>query len=225
MSASEFILEAETAYSVTTPKTTAAFNVLQGDALVAYGVAADSATTLAISNNGTALVWTPKEAVLAASFCPVYIWTHVVSASRAGLTVTLTSVGGNTYGGDLLLFRDSGGIGASSQATSASGAPTLNLTTTTANSVIVVVNGDWASVDGAARVYRTNAGALTETSYVFATGSFTVYGGYHADAGPIGTYAVGLTGPAAQKYAMAAVEVLGLTPGITLLSRPMRTRW
>jgi hypothetical protein len=224
MSAAQFILEAETAYVVTTPQVTAAFNVLQGDALVVYGVAADSATTIAISNNGAALVWTTTQAVLAGSFCPIYIWTTVSSASRAGLTVTLTAVGGNAFGGDLLLFRNSSGIGASSQTTNASGAPTLNLTMTTANSVIVVANGDWAAVDGVARVWRTGAGALSETSYFRTAGSFTVYGGYHADAGPINTYAVGLSAPGAQKYAIAAVEVKSLTPGIVLVPRRLRLR-
>ena len=127
------------------------------------------------------------------------------------MTVTSTRTGSsfNGFGLNVLTFRSSDGVGASSKDNVASGAPTLNLTTTQANSAIVVANGDWSATDGASRTWRTNAGALTEKTYDFQSAQFTVYGGYHADAGAIATYAVGLSAPGAQKYSIAAVEVKG----------------
>lgn len=225
MSASAFILEAETAYSTTTPKATAAFNILQQDVLVAYGLSANNTTPVAISNSGIALAWTQQQVIAVASFGWTGIWTHVVTQSRAAVTITPSSTGVETWGLDLLIFRDSGGVGASSQTNNASGAPTLNLTTTAANSTIVVASTDWSAVDGASRIWRANAGPLTETTYFTNIAAYTAYGGYHADAGPIGTYAVGLTAPTPQKYATVAVEVKGLVPGSTLIPRIMRMRW
>ena len=99
-----------------------------------------------------------------------------------------------------------------------SGAPTLNLTTTQANSAIVVANVDWTAVDGASRVWRTNAGMFKSRPIQFVSPNYTVYGGYHADAGALGTYAVGLSAPSTQRYVIGAVEVKGSTR--TTLSKP-----
>ena len=91
------------------------------------------------------------------------------------------------------------------------------------------------------RTWRTNAGALTETSYydyawpdAFVGGYYTVYGGYHADAGAASTYAVGLSAPGGQFYSIAAVEVKGvcvgptatptITPIATITPTPTTTR-
>jgi hypothetical protein len=98
----------------------------------------------------------------------------------------------------------------------------LNLTTTAANSTIVVANADFTAGTGA-RTWRTGAGALTETTFATVAAAYTVYGGYHADAGPIGTYAVGLTAPS-QTYSIAAVEIKSSVPGSALIPRAMRLR-
>lgn len=210
MSAPAFILEAETAWNTaTTPKTTAAFNILQGDVLVAYAETDDSSTTVNISNSGLALAWTLQQAVAVAGFSWVGAWTHVVAQSRAAVTVSFAGVGGGFFGGNVLLIRGSDGVGASSK-TNGSGAPTLNLTTTRADSMIVVANADFAVGTGA-RTWRTGAGALTETTFANAV-NMVVYGGYHVNAGAVGTYAVGLSAPAGQTYSIVAVEVFGDEP-------------
>lgn len=222
MSAPAFILEAETVYNTaTTPKVTAAFNILQGDVIVAYVMTDSDSTTGTIANSGTALAWTLVQSVTVVGTSWVGVWTHVVSQSRAAVTVSFGAVGGGFFGGNVLLFRGSDGIGASSK-TNGSGAPTLNLTTTRANSAIVVPNVDFA-VGSGARTWRANAGALTEVTYSVAT-NMTVYGGYHADAGPVGTYAVGLSLPVGQTYSIIAVEVFGQTPQAKHRFLPLRMR-
>ena len=208
VAAPTFIQEAETVWSNTSnPKTTASFDVLLGDVLVAFSVIENSGSAVGIS--GGSLTWTLQQSVTASFYCQLFLWTAVVDADKS-MSVTFTR-SGNTYyfGGNVLTFRGSDGIGNSSVTNVASGAPTLNITTTQANSAIVLTNGDWNASDGASRVWRTNAGALSETSYFRNTTNYAIYGGYHADAGAINTYAVGLSAPSGQGYSIAAVEVLG----------------
>src|ERR1043166_3044012 len=163
MAAPTFIQEAETVWNTSTsPKTTASFNVQTGDLLVALLVGADSGGgTGGFSISGGSLSWTTQQEIGVASYCSCTVWT-TVATSTTSVTVTFTrNMAAVLYGGNVLTFRGSDGVGASSKTNVASGAPTLNLTTTQANSAIVVVNGDWTATDGASRTWRTNAGTFT----------------------------------------------------------------
>jgi hypothetical protein len=211
----------ETVIGTASPKTTAALNVLANDVLVAYVTGHTNTSVATISNSGVALAWTQRQVVVVTGYCWVSIWTAVPTGTRPGLTVTFTSTG--STGGCVLQFRDSNGVGASAKTNVLSGAPTLDVTTTSADSAVVVVNADALVLSGAARVWRTNAGALTETQYVL-SGFHTVYGGYHASSGAADVVAVGLTAPTGQKYSIAAVEVLGQTPPLMQTASFMSTR-
>lgn len=211
MAAPTFIQEAETAWNVnTTPKTTASFAVQVNDILVAIGVTADTSTTLSTpTNSGTALTWTLQQSIVVSSYCSTYVWTTTASTAES-ITVSFARGGvSNLFGGNVLTFRGSDGVGASAKTNVTTGAPTLNITTTQANSAVVVVNGDWNAVDGATRTWRENAGSLTEVTYFRDSANYTVYGGYHSDSGATGTYAVGLSAPSGQAYSIIAVEVKG----------------
>jgi hypothetical protein len=203
------VQEAETVWNTAVlSKTTASFNVQTGDVLVAYS-SAENGSASPITISGGSLTWTLRQSVhLGSSDADVYIWTAVANANTA-MTVTFTS--GNTsvrYGGNVLTFRNSSGVGASAS-TSATGGPSLNLTTTKANSAIVFVSGDWNAVNGSSRTYRNGAGAFTEQTYNYDNGRYTVYGGYHANAGAAGTYAVGVSAPTGQHFSIAAIEIKG----------------
>lgn len=212
-----FIQDIETVWNNTTlGKTTATFNTLNGDVLVAFAIKADwlSGHSAAITNNGAALTWTERQSILVVQRCLVYVWTSVLSADRTGLTVTFTqSANTANSGGSVITFRDSGGVGASSKTNVASGAPSLNITTTQINSAIVVVNSDWDSLGGASRVWRTGAGSMTEITYHRTAAQYTNYAGYHGNVASIGTYEVGLTTPTTQQYSIIALEVLGTITG------------
>jgi plastocyanin len=201
-----FINEYETSWnSATTPKTTASFSVQAGDVLVASAMTEDAPITASIS--GGSLTWTQQQVVNVNGYGWLSIWTATVDINKT-MTVTFTRGGRvGDYGGNVLQFRNARGIGASAKANVASGTPTLNLTTTQSNSAIVVANVDWTALSGASRTWRTNAGSFTERSYAAVSGAYTIYSGYHANAGLIGTYAVGLSAPAGQKYSIVAVEV------------------
>lgn len=210
-----FIQEAETTWSQQAgqTKTTGSFTVQAGDVLVAYGMGENETVTLSVS--GGSLTWTLQQSIVLTGFATMYVWTATVDTNKS-MTVTVSkmdAVSIVSFGVNVLTFRGSDGIGASSKENgtdAGSGTePSLNLTTTQANSAIVVANADWNAGDGTSRTWRTGAGTLTEQTYSLVTGAVTVYGGYHANAGAIGTYAVGLSAPVSQKYSIGAVEVKG----------------
>jgi hypothetical protein len=200
-----YIGETETAWSTTTPKTTASISVQSGDVLVAYGLTEDQANALSIS--GGSLTWTQQQLVNVSNYGRAYVWTATAS-STGSITVTFTrSSGTGQFGGDVLLFRgSSGGVGASAK-TNTTGAPSLSLTTTQAHSAVVVASVDWNAIDGSSRTWRVGAGPLTETTYARSSGIFTVYGGVHPDAGVAGAKTLGLSAPSGQQYSTVAVEV------------------
>lgn len=207
----QFIQEAETAWTnnalLTASATTPSFNVLAGDLLVAINMSGDFTGTNTIS--GGSLTWTLGPRVAAAGFTWVSIWTAVVDSDKSmTVTVSRSATTAVFYGVNVLTWRNAT-LGASGSITNTTGGPSLDITTTKENSAIVVGNADWTAANGASRVWRTNAGALSEVTYFRDAGQYTVYGGYHANAGAIGTYAVGLTTPNTQKYSIAAVELKG----------------
>ncbi|SFK69603.1 Ig-like domain-containing protein [Methylocapsa palsarum] len=201
----------ETVWNTTTPsKSTSSFNVQAGDLLVATAMTEDSSVSVSIS--GGALNWIQQQVVSVPSYGWVSIWTAAVDANKT-MSITFTREGGTgNYGGNIFAFRNAI-IGASSN-TNGFGSSTLNFTTTQTNSAIVVANVDWNAVSGSSRVWRTNAGAFTEKSYANVSGAYSIYGGFHQNAGASGTYAVGLSAPDGEKYSIAAVEVKGTASAV-----------
>lgn len=194
-----------------TSKATGSFSVLAGDLLVVLANTADQVTTLTgISGGG--LTYSPAQTISGiASDTSVYTWTAPVPAPQA-FAVTVTANNATVpWGFSVQVWRSHGGVGVSTKTnTTGSAAPTLNLTTSSDASAICVTNGDWSAADGASRVWRTNAGTLTETIYARNAAQYTCYQGYHANAGAAGTYAVGLTAPSTQAYSIVAIEVKGV---------------
>ena len=209
-----FVQEFETAYnSNTSPKTTAAFDVLAGDILVGMAVIADNDASVASSKAGPTLTWTQQEVTPNVGFAPLAaLWTTPITADATGMTVTFTRSGINAhYGGNVTTWRSVDGVGDAVQAMSSSGAPLANIVTERPGSTIVTAIADISTADGSTRVWRTGAGALTELAYT-TTAQYTMYMGYHAAAGSAGTYGIGLTAPTGQDYAMVAVEILPILP-------------
>lgn len=208
------IEEIETVWNTTTtPKTSASFDVVAGDLLVVVGHKRDGASFLNTpTNTGTAFTWTLQQSVeIGTTEHKLYIWTAPATVTQS-MTVSVTQSAANDgWGFSKFTFRYSGGVGASVKTSSlGSGAPSIDITTTRPGSAVIVFNSDNAAVDGASRTWRANAGTLTETTYFRVAAQEGLYIGYHADAGVIGTYAVGLTAPTGQSYHMIALEILAL---------------
>lgn len=209
------------------PKTTPTFNVTNGDLLVCvvqmeHGGTLNNAPTWTGTGTWTSRVVTSP---VNANTARVVIYSCAVTATASGVTV---SVANNTpatfYGFTVTQWQNHGGTGATAQTALSSGTtglPSLGITTTQANSALQVGNDDWAAVDGATRTWRTvNGSALAESVYARNATNYGVYGGYSLDAGAIGTATVGLTAPAAQTYAICAIEILG-TAGAAAVAPPV----
>ena len=216
LTAPTFIQEAETVWNTaTTPKTTSNFNVQAGDVLVAYSMIENQGSGGGdISVSGGSLTWTREEALDGSNANQVWItiWTAVVDTDKT-MNVSFTCSGGDClqyFGGNVLTFRGSSGIGATVIADngSGSGAPEVNITTTQEDSAVVVANADWDAQDGSSRVWSSGAGAINETTYFRDASRYTAYGGYYNSV-PVGTHTVGLSAPSNQRYAIVAVEVKG----------------
>lgn len=203
--------------SATSPKS-ASVTVANGDALVVIAIVEDDSRSLATPSGG-GLTYTLQEEIAVTDYTHLYVWTAL---STSGQTFTLSvshSSGDNTmwYGFIALRFSSVTSIGAAEKTNVSSGAPSLSITTTSANSSLVVANGDWNATDGTSRTWRSvNGSAATETTYFRDASHYTVYTGYHTDAGATGAKTVGLSAPSGQKYAIAAVELVGGTTGTTV---------
>jgi hypothetical protein len=219
-----FVLDYEAAES-TNGTTTVSVTVADGDMLVVAGNTSDFGTTLGTPSGG-GLTYTLQQSVSVVDYGRVYLWT-APSASAQTFTMSVTRAGAtaNDWGYTAHRFGANGGLGASSSTNVASGAPSLGLTTTGANSAVVVISGDWNGADGASRTWRTANVVAAETRYYRnAPLGWTFYEGYHSDAGAAGAKTVGLSAPAGQKYSIAAVEILGTvaTGGLPPRSRHAR---
>jgi hypothetical protein len=121
----------------------------------AYGV-----TAIADSLGNT---WTEHFSNDAAGGSKPYVglWSTIVT-SGGTMNMTLTGTGTWTgaqtrWGGGRIrkyAVGDHGGIGAFATAAAASGAPSLTMSTTFANSALMVIDADWAALDGSARAFR-----------------------------------------------------------------------
>lgn len=208
-----FVSETETAWNTTTsPKTTASISVNTGDIIVAYGMCENHQSALTIS--GGSLTWTQQQVILVTNFCWASIWT-TTATSTTSFTVSFTRTGSAIdFGGDVLVFRNSAGIGASSKTNVAGGAPSLTLTTLANNSAVVCINGDFAAL-ATSRTWRTvnsitpTSGNGLEQTYQAVGSNYTVYGAYWNNVGTAGSKTFGLSAPTGQTYSIISCEVKG----------------
>ena len=230
MAAPTFVGETETAWTNTDNFTTAAISVTAGEILVAcfiiegYQPTAGNDDTYAITDTGTN-TWTSRQQVRVNDYCVVEVWTATAAATTSiTVTITQTTQGGSrdtlTKGLNVLRFSGSDGIGASAKDNAATGDADVAITTTQANSAVVVAIGDWNAVDGVGRAYNTaTAGTFTEQSYFRDSAKMTLYVGYYADASAAAAKTVGITDPNGTKFSCVAVEVKGTAAAASLPKR------
>ena len=211
-----FVAEYEAASWYTEDTSTVSVTCADGDVLVASMVCGNQLRTLGISGGG--LTWTLKGSVSASLRCSIAQWTAEVGPGQGGSFNVTATMSGDGFGGVSVLRFEDVAVGAHASGNAADpAAPSLDLTTTEDDSLIVVVVGDHETVDGSTRTWRTGAGPLTEQAYFRSNSETAVYLGYHADAGTAGTKTVGLTVPNTMRPSIAAVELTPATaaPEIT----------
>lgn len=213
MAAPTFVNEYETVFnSSTSPKTTGSITTQVGDVLVCVGVTeVDNKTLNTPTNTGTGETWTLRQSIVVSNYCAVYAWTAVAATAQT-MTVSVTQASGTSqhYGINVLHWRDSDGVGVSAK-TNTTGAPSLSTgTLTSANSGLVVVNGDWSAADGTTRTPRTvNGSTGTERTYYRDSARYSAYIQTYADAGDTSAKTVGWSAPTGQQYGIIVVEVEG----------------
>jgi hypothetical protein len=215
-----------TVFDTTAITKTMSVTTQAGDVVVVIG-AADNDDNSFLTPTGNSITYTQKQYVHIGgqSFSDAAIWTGTDATGGTNWTLSLSRDStNNKWGAACLVFRGSGGVGASNKDNQASGSPSLGLTTTQDNSAIVVIDDDWNAASGTSRTWRT-VNSITPTSgngleYAYFDGStgpsHTVYGAYYNDAGAAGSKTVGLSTPS-QKYSIAAVEIKGATFGIPVM--------
>lgn len=216
MAAPTFVAQYATAFNTNTnPKTAmSAVAITSGDVLVAVEVKENNLYNIAVTENGGAS-FLSQRLIDISDYTEVAAYTYIAPSSET-ITVTFTSNSTYKFGGNVIRFSGASGIGASSKANAYSGSPSVSITTTQANSAIVVVVGDWNSALGT-QTFTSNGGAGSPTLLTGYPGSGFTYGvgiAYYPDAGTAGAKTVGMSEPTGQKWAIIAVEVKG-TAGAT----------
>lgn len=229
-----FVAEHETSWTSTSTGTakTASHTTLVGDILAILMAGENGSTTLGLTSGGTGTYVNQENVGSGGNDAKAKIDTAVtgISAQTFNTSVTMSAGGNRFWGYNSLQFRGSDGIGAAESAVPAgNAAPTLAITTTQDNSAIAVIVVDWNAVDGATRTWRAvnsitpTLGNNLERTYFRDAAAYTVYVAYYSDAGTAGAKTVGLSAPAGQHYATAAVEIKG-TAGAAATSPALRRR-
>ena len=200
---------------LTTPKT-ASLTVQAGDLIVVKVASGGPKTTLNAPTGGGLTFQLQQSIVGVTNQANAYVWTSQSPSSQTfTLSIALPAGGGGAaWSFEAKVWRNHNGVGTSAKryGTATAG---LSVTTTAPDSVIEVLNADWAGVNGSTRTWLTGAGALTETSYQRNANWDAFYGGHHADVTAVGTYTVGLSAPSGQHPSTIALEVLAAPVVVT----------
>lgn len=216
MAAPTFVAQYATEFNMNAiPKTAMdAVAITSGDVLVAVGAKINDLYDIAVTENGRASFIT-QQSIDLSDYSEVAVYTYIAPSSET-ITVTFTGNPYNLFGGNVIRFSGASGIGASSKANADSGSPSVSITTTQANSAIVVVVGDLNAVSGT-QTFTSNGGAGSPTLLTGHPGDGAYYGvgiAYYPDAGTAGAKTVGMSAPTGQWWSIIAVEVKG-TAGAT----------
>ena len=158
----------------------------------------------AVVSSSPALTWTKRADAQATGSGNAEIYTALFTAGGNINITTNWGVNGMSTIVYVITNFNSSYVGASATGNLQS-APSVNINTTQANTLIIGCTSDWSAINGSSRVYRDGA---TETFYQFRSGIYTAYH-YRKGATSIGTYTEGLTTPSTMKGGTALVEIKG----------------
>jgi hypothetical protein len=191
-----------------------------GDVVVVYG-AIENNFDFMNTPSGNSISFTLQQSFdNDTNYSPVYMWTGVDSAGGSNWTLSTTVSGGSKqWGITCLVFRNAS-VGTSAITATGNVVPTKSITTTQANSAIVVLITDWDAVNAGTRTWQTvnsiapSTGNGYEIDYTFSSGQYTMLGGYYPDAGSTGSKTVGLASPSpSDHFAVVAQEIKGTLSG------------
>jgi hypothetical protein len=212
MAAPTFVSWAAATWSANTSPKTLNVSVNSGDIMVVNAASEGPPTILGVSGGG--LVYTLQQSYQGISSTPnAYVWTATASSTTT-VTVSLANTGSTQqWGFEVYVFRNAS-VGASGKSQVTGTTASASLTTTAANSAIVLMSADWNAVSAATRTWAT-INSITPTSgntlekVATATGNYTIFSAYWSDAGSAGAKTPGVTAAASMKPSVVAVEIKG----------------
>ena len=209
-----FVASYSTGFDAVASPRTSSVTVTNGDVLGVLSGSEDNNFQLSTPTGG-GLTYSPQQTVQVANFCTAYIWTALPASNQSFTFSQAIGAGGSAgFGSVPMRFSGSNGVGASSS-TNASGAPSLNISTTSDNSAVLVIVTDWNASDGTSRTWRTvnsitpSNGNGYERVYFTDSSRYTIFAAYYPNVGTAGSKTVGLSAPSSQKYSIAAIEIKG----------------
>jgi hypothetical protein len=199
----------------TTSPDTLAVTVAAGDMLVVGAWVQFSGVGNFNTPSGGGLTYTSRAVGTTNPSSACQLWS---APSASGQTFTLTD--SNTTGGGRWAFcadrfSGVGSIGNTASATGSSSAPQVSITTTAANSAIVVLITNHAG-DNLTLAYLTGAGTFVQTTRQNDASVGDVYGGYYINAGAAGAKTIGTSTVLTGQWNIIAVELI---PGGTADNR------
>jgi hypothetical protein len=188
---------------------TPAFTPSNGEVIVVKAATWDTATPAGLPDGG-GLLYTQRATAAPGGFngyCTIY--TTIVSGTPGSMSVTLAAPINNCYH-SLVVERWSGAQLAATPATNVTvhgnGAPLDTITTTANNSIVTWANVDENSRDPSTRAYLSGATEDGLADGHAGTDSVQYYA--YQSAAVAGSQTIGMSLPATQAWAMAAIEVL-----------------
>jgi len=213
MTAPTYVSEYATAFNTTgSPKTCLnSVSINSGNVLVGMVASehANEVVDLALTENGSAS-WQEEQTHIEDAFTETLVSSYVATSDET-ITVTATYTDSLYWGANVVRFSGTDGIGASNKNISDTGNPSVTLTTTQADSAIVVIVGDYFARSGTG-TWTSNGGAGSATPLTGYPGDSDHYGvhiAYYPNAGSVGSKTVGMSTPASMRWTIVAIEVLG----------------
>lgn len=200
--------------------------VQTGDYLVVKGGGENTSSTFNTPTGG-GLTYTLAQSQIVTSRSSAYIWTSSQVASGGTFTVTCVATGfaADHRGIIVEVWRNSSGFGNSSSTNTAGpAAPSVSLTTASANSAISAYIGDWNTINGSSRTWLTinsitpTAGNSGEEDYLQDGASYSHYAATWSDAGTAAAKTVGMSAPSTMQPSIVAVEIKGSVSADSTLS-------
>lgn len=213
-----FVTSYSSAYGNSTSPKTVSVTTQAGDVVVVYAGAENGLSSFN-TPSGNSISFTANQTVqISSSWAGATIWSGTDSTGGTNWTLSLSRVAaGEFYGFTCAVFRNSGGVGASNSTngTSGTGDVGLSLTTTQANSAVVVFAADWNIDSGTSRTWKTvngitpsNANGKELSFYSDAT-HYIALGAYYNDVGSAGSNTYGYNTGFQTKHSIVMLEVKG----------------
>jgi chitodextrinase len=173
-----------------------------GGALLVLACQSETSVTNSTISSNPVLTWTKRVDASTFNSGDAEIWTAVMP-STGNITVKSDFGSGNQSSVCYVIINQETTLGGASAVGNSQDQPSVNITTTRANSIIIAATSDWNAVEGDEREYLNSP---VEHLYHYLSTKFTSYN-YSKAAATVATYTLGLDEPTGQSAGTVLYEV------------------